>query len=93
MVFTDSRHALNLLQQGCGRFHAYAAVFDLIRELLGRDWQVKFEHILRKGNVVADVLAKEGASGSSKFSFLASPRVAVIPLMTEDYRGTLLLRR
>lgn len=92
IVFSDSRHALNVVMQGCGSFHAHAAVFELIRELMDKDWQVRFEHILREGNAVADVLAKDGASGNSRFRFLASPPPAAIPLLAEDYRGTLFLR-
>lgn len=93
MVFSDSQLALTLVRSGCGRFHVYAAVVDMIQELLGRGWNVKFEHILCEGNVVADLLAKEGASGSSRFSPLERPPWTVIPLLADDYRDTHFLRR
>lgn len=93
VVFSDSQHALTLLQHGGGRFHVYAAVLDLILGLVGRAWRVKFENILREGNVVVDLLAKAGAGGSSRMSILESPPPAAIPLLSEDYRGTHFLRR
>lgn len=51
------------------------------------------EHILREENDVVDLLAKEGARGSCRLKFLESPPQADIPLLADDYRGTLFVRR
>ena len=64
----------------------------MIGELIARDWVVRLEHILREGNAVADLLAKDGARGNSRLTLLESPPSAALPLLADDYRGTLFLR-
>ncbi|XP_057444828.1 uncharacterized protein LOC130737075 [Lotus japonicus] len=93
VIFSDSKHALSLLEHGCGRFHAYAAVLGLVRELLGKDWVVRFDHILREGNSVVDYLAKDGARGTCRMRCLDTPPTEVTPMLADDYRDTLFMRR
>ncbi|XP_057432837.1 uncharacterized protein LOC130725640 [Lotus japonicus] len=93
VVFSDSRDALSLLEHGCGRFHAYAAVFGLVRELLSKDWVVRFDQILREGITIADFLAKDGARGTCQMRCLDSPPTEAAPLLAAEYRGTLFMRR
>lgn len=71
----------------------HAVVVGMIQEILGQDWQVALEHLLREGNTVADLLAKEGADDSCRMKVLESPSSAAIPLLADDYRGTLFMRR
>lgn len=92
VVFSDSKLALSLLEHGCGRFHVYAVVIGLIQRLIVQNWVVRFEHILLEGNSVADLLTKDGARGNFRLLCLETPPVAVVPLLMDDYRGTLFMR-
>lgn len=93
LVFTDSQLALSLVQLGCDRFHQYAAIVGMVHDLLRFDWQVNFRLILREGNAVVDLLAKDGTRDSCRLKLLEDPLQAALPLLADDYCGTLFMRR
>lgn len=92
IVLTDSQLTLSLVLNGCGLFHVYVVVLSIIKEFLARDWLVRFEHILREGNAVADLLAKDDACADLRFQCLEAPPLAALLLLADDYRGTSFLR-
>ncbi|KAF7820665.1 ribonuclease H [Senna tora] len=57
---SDSRDALQSVEWATD-VHLYRSLIKKIRELLGREWEVKLVHTLREGNQWADYLAKMGS--------------------------------
>ena len=60
IIESDYLIAINMLQKGCPRDHPCAAlVRDIVRSLQ-RHSRVRFTHVLRAANAVADIFAKKG---------------------------------
>ncbi|KAF7835835.1 putative ribonuclease H-like domain-containing protein [Senna tora] len=58
----DSQLALHLITKNCGKDHPLSPLFLKIRMLLNHFDDVKFVHVFREGNCLADVLANHGHS-------------------------------
>lgn len=75
VCYSDSSMALKLVRSSVNPRHYYAAWIGGVTKLLRRDWVVDLVHTLREGNGSAYVLAKLGASQTSKLIVVRSPPV------------------
>jgi hypothetical protein len=57
-----------------------------------RNWSTCFKHIKREANTVADLLAKAGAAGTSKWTEMREPPPVAIPFLQVDAARVLYLR-
>lgn len=69
VCFSDSKHAVDFVNDANSVFHHYAAVISNIMDLLNRLWQAII-HSLCERNQVADFLAKRRAKGWRSASIL-----------------------
>ncbi|XP_025679132.1 uncharacterized protein [Arachis hypogaea] len=60
VVESDSWSAINFIKEGCSSAHPCNTLIDDIRILARRLQSVIWNHTLREGNMVADLLAKKG---------------------------------
>ncbi|MCH90325.1 ribonuclease H protein [Trifolium medium] len=88
----DSLQAVSLIKDGVSHFHTFANEIHIIRQLLHRDWNVVINHVLREGNVCADVLAKIGASSNSPIVVLESPSPELSNSLGADAWGVVFIR-
>ena len=72
--------------------HVYGAVIMDIQQWLCREWTVSLSHVLREANACADYLANEGARQHCRLIVLKDPLQGLLPLLHEDYKGTLFMR-
>ena len=88
---TDSAEALRLIHNADDT-HLYSTIITEIRDWLRRDWNVTISHVLREANSCVDYLAKDGAHGNENLRVLPHPPAGLLPLLREDFMGTLSMR-
>ncbi|KAF7829114.1 Heat shock 70 kDa protein [Senna tora] len=77
-VETDSQNAINLISHGVIPIHPYASLVSAIKELWARDWDIRFMHVHREANCVAESFAKLGHSCLEEGqNFMEPPEVVV----------------
>ncbi|KAG4923982.1 hypothetical protein JHK87_049522 [Glycine soja] len=62
---SDSKMALQFIEEGVVDCHPHAPLVAAIRLLMGLNWDVSFLHTFREGNFCADALAELGATNTS----------------------------
>lgn len=62
---SDSKMALQFIEEGVVDCHPHAPLVAAIRLLMGLNWDVSFLHAFREGNFCADALAELGATNTS----------------------------
>lgn len=88
---SDSFEALRLIHYSKGS-HLYGTVIAEISDWLQRDWNVSISHVLREANACANYLTNTGVVRNDKLRVLQKPLVGLLPLLREDFMGTLFLR-
>lgn len=74
VVYSDSKNAIDLLTAGCVRSHAYFNLIEAIHRIHQGSNSIRWKHILREANQVANCLAKFGLDLDSQFRiFYVSP--------------------
>lgn len=74
-VYSDSQGAVNLLSDGCSRTHVCYPLVTAIHEVHGDGGVVKWSHVLREANEVADALAKEYLSSNGDVGIFEFPLI------------------
>ncbi|KAG4920910.1 hypothetical protein JHK84_049759 [Glycine max] len=62
---SDSKMALQFIEEGVVDCHPHAPLVAAIRLLMGLNWDVSFLHTFREGNFCADALAELGATNTT----------------------------
>ncbi|KAE8684745.1 hypothetical protein F3Y22_tig00111105pilonHSYRG00339 [Hibiscus syriacus] len=82
IVKNDNVNVSNTLQ-GIKQTSISLMIVDHIKCLLDREWEVRFNHVLRSGNKVADLLAKDVSPDITETRILHYPPHEVIVLLNE----------
>ncbi|KAM7251046.1 hypothetical protein ACFE04_022929 [Oxalis oulophora] len=69
-------------------FHHHVVIVAGIIEMKKWNWVLKFEHIMREGNQVANILAKLGCHSKSSLCVLLSPPIETILTLDVDASST-----
>lgn len=86
-VETDSQLALALVTQGVPDCHPSVSLVKHCQGWLKRNWEVKFHHVYREANRVADSLAKASLALPRGYHKLLEPPEGIGKLLEEDNRG------
>ncbi|KAJ1410831.1 Ribonuclease H domain [Sesbania bispinosa] len=92
VYFTDSLHAIHLINEGDIAYHRYASLIREIRGLFRRDWEASIKHIFREDNYCADYLAKNGAKLDTHLQILEEAPAELKPLILGDALGIAFMR-
>jgi ribonuclease HI len=90
--YSDSTLSIQLIGGEVNPCHHYASILANINALVKRNWSICFKHTKREANTVADLLAKTGAAGTSKWTEMREPPPAAIPFQQADAARVLYLR-
>jgi len=88
VCYSDSLHAVNLVNDDISHFHVSAVLIQDIKDLLNSRGYT-LHHTLREGNQSADFMAKLGASEDDVLTVHSSPPEG---LFRTDELGTLFIR-
>ena len=84
ICYSDSLHAINLIQGPLNVWHVYATIITNVKDLLNLPWNVQLTHTLREANECADFLAKHGANHDSPWCSLENPIPGLEDLLLAD---------
>lgn len=71
-VYSDSQVAVQFLNEDCCNSHACMALVDSTHAVHNNLGEIKWMHVLREANQVADILAKHGLSMENQICCLIS---------------------
>ncbi|KAL8143992.1 hypothetical protein V2J09_017024 [Rumex salicifolius] len=91
-VDTDSLLAFRLINKPVDGAHPLSSLLTLVKDSIGRRWDVRLRHCYREGNRVADDLADFAFSFPIGFHVLEGPPCRSLPLLLDDVRGVSLPR-
>ncbi|KAF7842625.1 hypothetical protein G2W53_004923 [Senna tora] len=86
-VESDSKASINMIDQGVPSTHPCAALVYRIREVRDRGWDVRFRHVYREANKVADFVARLGHTLQHEAEMFTIPPVECLGLLAEDVKG------
>ncbi|KAF7806654.1 ribonuclease H [Senna tora] len=89
---SDSRDALQSVEWATD-VHIYRSMIKKIRELLGREWEVRLVHTLREGNQCADYLAKMGSKSRDSGYVWHCAAPALSEQLSKDAAGVTYIRK
>lgn len=92
ICYSDSLHAINLIQAPLNAWHVYATIIRNVKDLLNLPWNVQLTHTLREANACADFLAKHGAIHDSSWCILENPIPGLEDLLLADASRVQFLR-
>src|ERR1044072_4545311 len=83
-IESDSALAIKLINGVCSDRHPYAAIVFQIKAWKDKDWEVKFVHVYREANRVADCLANMARSLPLGVHVLRDPPASCRDLLFSD---------
>ncbi|XP_057760081.1 uncharacterized protein LOC130980412 [Arachis stenosperma] len=92
IIESDSKMALNFVRNGCLDSHPCATLIKDINILAGRIPSIKWNHIFREANTVADCLAKKGHELRNGLHIFDAPLPDSLHFLFSDFHGCLRLR-
>ncbi|KAG7540165.1 Ribonuclease H domain [Arabidopsis thaliana x Arabidopsis arenosa] len=92
-IEVDSEMVVGFLQTGISEAHPLSFLVRLCHGFIARDWIVRFSHVYREANRLADALANYAFSLPLGFHFFASIPDSVNVVLLEDTGGTAFPRR
>jgi ribonuclease HI len=92
ICYSDSTLAIQLIDEMGNLWHHYASILANIKDMVNRNWHIRFKHTMREANAVADLLAKIGAAGTNLWTEMREPPSAAIPLLQADADRVMFLR-
>ena len=92
ICYSDSHHAINLIQAPLNVWHVYATIITSVKDLLNLSWNVQLTHTLWEANKCADFLAKHGANHDSPWCSLENPILDLEDLLIADASRVQFLR-
>lgn len=92
VCYSDSLHAIELIQKPEHQFHTYAAIIQNTKDLLKNKGEVSLIHNLREGNRAADFMEKLGANQDSHWFTLVDPPTELLETLEKDAEGFHYLR-
>ncbi|CAL1407041.1 unnamed protein product [Linum trigynum] len=87
MVESDSKLAIELVNNRTDPLHPYATLLAAIRRKIAQDWVVRLSHVYREGNRVADWLSKHSLVYPYGVHEMPNSPQALVPLLREDDQG------
>ncbi|CAL1362249.1 unnamed protein product [Linum trigynum] len=90
---SDSRLAIELINNRLDQVHPYSTLLSAIRRKLSQDWLVSISHTYREGNRVADWLSKHSLVYPYGMHELANPPQGLGSILQEDNMGITFERR
>lgn len=92
VVEVDSLVVCKMLHSNLPWHHPLATLINSCRDVLTRDWNVKWQHTFREANQVTDGLARLAAGVPLGFTELVMPPPEVTQVLQEDLRGVTIVR-
>ncbi|CAL1390513.1 unnamed protein product [Linum trigynum] len=92
-IESDSKLAIELIQNRHDQVHPYSTLISAIRRKLSQNWLVSITHTYREGNRVADWLSKHSLVYPYGMHELANPPQGLGNILLEDSMGITFERR
>jgi len=92
ICYSDSFHAIKLIQALPNVWHVYATIIRNINDLLNLPWNVHLTHTFREANACANFLANHGANHNSSWCSLETPLPSLEALLLADASRVQFLR-
>lgn len=93
ICYNDSTLAIHLINEDLNHWHHYASIIANIKNLVERNWRIRFDHTMREANSAADLMAKRGAAGPEVWSEFIVPPADVLPILQSDAARIKIARR
>lgn len=91
VCYSDSLHAVNLINSDTSHYHVYDVLIQDIKDLLNSRGYT-LHHTLRESNQSADFMAKLGAFADDVLTVHSTPPEGLLPLLSMDELGTIFIR-